>query len=486
MSSKHTTWQSNVGYIMAMVGSAVGFANILSFSARCYYNGGGAFLIPLAVAIVVLGLPMLILEGVIGQQLQLPLVSACGKVAGTVGKFLGWMTVLGVMAIGSYYCVINAWTIAYIFYACADKIPTDTATFFHQTFLHDSGSLTSPGTISIPILFFIILVSLFTWVVTVRSIKSGIEKFCSFFLPLLFILLIFFAIFVSFLPGAFDGFKYYLIPNFSQLLNPKIWLTAFGHVFFSFSVGLAIIVGYSRYTDKQVNIAHSMFWVAFADIMTSLIAGLVIFGGIGYMAHVKQIPFESVVTSSLFGLGFVVFPQVFLLFPHVLKIIFGTLFFFSLFIAGITGMFSIVEAIAGNFEVEFSWSRQRAITTTSIILVCMALIYCAGNGAYIIDALDGMVSGFNVLFSGLAQIMVFMYYAPRVMEHSAWYQANGTRAFRYYMLRYIAPLLLCAVFVSSLQVEFASGLDAAKIIRWSWVLVASSIALILACIQKKK
>lgn len=478
--SSPNTWRSNAGYIWAMIGSAVGFANILSFSARCYYNGGGAFLIPLFVAVIVLGLPLLILEGIIGQQLQLPLVPAYGKIAGNTGKFFGWLTILGVTTIGSYYCVINAWTIAYIVYACMDMIPNETATFFNKTFLQDSGSLTTVGAISFPILFFTMLISIFTWFVTVRNIRSGIEKFCSFFLPLLFILLIGFAIFVSFLPGAFDGFKFYLIPDFSKLSEPKIWLSAFGHVFFSFSVALGIIVGFSRYTDKNVNIARSMLLVACADILTSLIAGLVIFGGIGYMAHTTQVPFENVVTSSLFGLGFVVFPQVFLLFPHTLKIIFGTLFFFSLFIAGITGMFSIVEAVAGNFEVEFSLSRHRAVTISSLIIFCMALMYSAGNGAYIIDALDGMVAGFNVIVAGLLQIIVFMYLSEQITDNKVWFSAPDTRAFRYYALKFIAPVLLCLVLGSSLVAEFYTEFNAAKIIRWSWLLGASIIAYILA------
>jgi NSS family neurotransmitter:Na+ symporter len=348
MEPKDNTWQSNVGYIWAMIGSAVGFGPILSFSSRCYFNGGGAFLIPLAVAVVVLGFPLLVLEGVIGQQFQLPLVAAYGRVAGRLGRFFGWLAVFGVLSIGSYYCVITAWTIAYIYYAGMDLIPADTATFFTQTFLGDSGSLTTIGTISMPIVVSIVAISACTWVVTVRSIKKGIEKFCSVFLPLLFVLLIGLLLFISFLPGAWNGFAYFLTPEFSQLLKPDIWLAAFGHVFFSFSLALAIIVGYSRYTDKSVNIAQSMLWVVIAEVCTSIIAGLVIFGGIGYMAHVQQIPFTSVISSSLFGLGFVVFPQVILLFPFILRVLLGSIFFFCVFIAGITGMFSIVEAAAGN------------------------------------------------------------------------------------------------------------------------------------------
>lgn len=482
--SQENKWHSNVGYIWAMIGSAVGFGPILSFSARCYFNGGGAFLIPLGVAVIVLGLPLLVLEGVIGQHFQLPLVTAYGKVAGKWGKFFGWLAVLGVLSIGSYYCVITAWTIAYMFYAGMDMIPTDTTTFFANYFLQDSGSLTTIGTISKPIVISIIAISICTWFVMVQNIKKGVEKFCSIFLPLLFILLVGLLLFISSLPGAWNGFAQFLTPEFSQLYKPEIWLAAFGHVFFSLSIALAIIVGYSRYTDKNVNIAQSMLWVVIAEIFSSIIAGLVIFGGIGYMAHVQQVPFTDVISSSLFGLGFIVFPKVIVLFPYIVRIIVGTVFFFCVFIAGITGLFSIVEAVAGNCEVEFGWNRRKAISIITGTIFCMALLYSGGNGTYIIDALDAMVAGFNVVFSGLIEIITFMYFAPAILAHSVWFSRNTSRrAFRYYTLKYIAPIVLCIILASSLITEFSSPFTLVHAIRWGWLIVATILAIL--CAHKK-
>ena len=476
-------WQSNIGYIWAMIGSAVGFGPILSFSARCYFNGGGAFLIPLGIAVVVLGLPLLILEGVIGQHFQLPLVAAYGKVAGKWGKFFGWLAVLGVLSIGSYYCVITAWTIAYMFYAAIDMIPTDTATFFTTYFLNDSGSLTTIGTISTPIIISIIAISICTWFVMVQNIKKGVEKFCSIFLPLLFVLLVGLLMFISSLPGAWNGFTYFLTPEFSQLYKPDIWLAAFGHVFFSLSIALAIIVGYSRYTDTKVDIAKSMLWVVIAEIFTSIIAGLVIFGGIGYMAHVQQIPFTDVVSSSLFGLGFIVFPKMIVMFPYIIRVIIGTVFFFCVFIAGITGLFSIVEAVAGNCEVEFSWNRRKAVSIITALIFCMALCYSGGNGTYIIDALDAMVAGFNVVFSGLIEIITFMYFAPTIISHPAWFTRNKSHELRYYMLKYIAPIVLCIILGSSLITEFSNPFTLGHAIRWGWLIIATCLAIL--CAHKK-
>ena len=469
-------WKSNVGYIWAMIGSAVGFANILSFSAKCYANGGGAFLIPLTIALVVLGVPLLILEGVVGQTFQLPLVGAFGKVAGKKGKFFGWLTVLGVLTIGSYYLVINAWTVAYIYYSGMGSIPADTSTFFAQTFLHDSGSLTTIGSISIPVIIFMALVSWLTWLVTVRNIQKGIEVVCEIFLPILAFLLSVFMISVCFLPGAFQGFKYYLIPDFSKLWDPQLWLISFGHIFFSLSVGLSLIVGYSRYTDKSVNIPRAMILVALGDVLTSFVAGFVIFGGIGYMAHISNSAFADVVTPSIFGLGFVVFPKIFQTFGPLLASFIGSVFFFCLFIAGITGLFSIIEAVAGNFEVEFSWNRRRSVTTALFTIFVMGLLFTAGNGSHLIGAIDGMTAGFNVLVSGFAEIFVFIYLSKEIMNNSAWFQISQNRTFYYYTLKFISPILLLGIFGSSLIKEIQTGFGVEEAIRWGWLLIAGIIS----------
>jgi NSS family neurotransmitter:Na+ symporter len=291
-------------------------------------------------------------------------------------------------------------------------------------------------------------------------------------------------LFISSLPGAWSGFAHFLTPQFSQLYKPEVWLAAFGHVFFSLSIALAIIVGYSRYTDKKVNIAQSMLWVVIAEIFSSIIAGLVIFGGIGYMAHVQNIPFTSVVSSSLFGLGFIVFPKMIVMFPYIVRIIVGSVFFFCVFIAGITGLFSIVEAVAGNCEVEFSWTRCKAISIITMLIFCMALLYSGGNGTYLIDVLDGMVAGFNVVFSGLIEIITFMYFAPAIVSHPAWFsQKTSQRAFRYYMLKYVAPIVLFIILASSLITEFSSSFSLGHIIRWGWLVIASCLAAL--CAHKK-
>lgn len=128
-SSTSTSWKSDTGYIWSLLGSAIGFANILGFGSQCYRNGGTAFLIPFFAALFVLGIPMLILEGILGQKTKKPLVSAYGIFLGKPWKFFGWLAVCAVTTIGAFYIVLTGWALAYTAYAFLGGIPEDTVSF---------------------------------------------------------------------------------------------------------------------------------------------------------------------------------------------------------------------------------------------------------------------------------------------------------------------------------------------------------------------
>ena len=145
---KKEGWNSEGGYIWSMLGTAIGFSNLLGFGSQCYKHGGGAFLIPFFIALLVLGIPMLILEGVIGQTTGLPLVSSYGKYIGRKGKVLGWLSVLAVTTIGGFYIVLTGWALAYTYFALSSSIPHDTQTFFAHSFLGQTGSLQDFGALS--------------------------------------------------------------------------------------------------------------------------------------------------------------------------------------------------------------------------------------------------------------------------------------------------------------------------------------------------
>jgi len=484
-----TTWKTQVGFVWSLIGSAVGFANVLSFSAMVCKNGGGAFLIPYTLALLILGIPLLMLEGVIGYRLKQPLVAAYGSVwtdrSKSIGKTLGWLAVIACLTIGGFYIVLTGYSVAYTYFSAVNAIPEDTKTFFVHTFLKTTESIKDFGALSLPIIISTIVVAVVTWLVVVRNIRDGIEKICSIFMPMLVVILTFFAIIVACIPGGLDGWSYYLKPDFTKLFDPSLWRDIFGQLFFSLSLGLGIVVGYSRHTGKEINIPKAMTYVAVGDFFVSFIAGAAIFGCLAHVAYTQQIPFESIVTSdSTFEIGFVVFPKIFKLFGPVLGQCIGVIFFFCIFIAGITGVFSIVESIAGNVEVEFKTTRKSAVTITILAIVAIALFFCMGNASHIMDALVPMVLGTNMLVGGLALIFAFKYASHEIKRDSIWMKGNHLNIYGF-CLKFLAPAVLGIILLGNLSQEF-HVFDLGKGIRWIWFVSALIAAWQLTRISRPK
>jgi neurotransmitter:Na+ symporter, NSS family len=482
MSSPTTSsWNSDKGYIWSLLGSAIGFANILGFGSQCYRNGGTAFLIPFFAALFMLGIPMLILEGILGQKTKKPLISTYGYFLGKRWKFFGWLAVCAVTTIGAFYIVLTGWAIAYTFYAAIGGIPQDSVTFFTKTFLNSTGNIFDRGETSWPIIASTVAVSIFSWYVLSKNIRTGIEKWCSFFLPLLVGLIALFSITVSFLPGAVDGFWLYIRPDLSKLADFTIWRDVFGQLFFSLSLGLGIVVGYSCYTKESTDIQKAMFQVALGDFAISFMSGFIIFGCMGYLANNTGSSFEKIVsTHSTFEIGYIIFPTIFHTFGSVGGKILGTVFFFSVFIAGITGVFSIIESIVGNIQSEFQTARSRAVAATMIIITLLTIPFCMGNGTAIIGALEPMVMGNNMLIGGIVQIVAFMFLTPQIRDHEVWWTADNKRRLSYYALKYPSLAILTITLSIILMQDFMEGLTISVIIRWGWFVGASILSIALS------
>ncbi len=477
-------WKSQAGFIWSLIGSAVGFANILSFSAQVYKNGGGAFLIPYGMALFILGIPLLILEGIIGYSMKSPLVTAYGNVWGRFGKTLGWLAVIACLSIGGFYVVLTGYSVAYTYFSAVNAIPHDSKGFFVDLFLKTTSDITDFGQLSIPVFVSTIVVAAIAWFVLARNVKDGIERVCSIFMPMLAIIMTIFAIIVSILPGGIDGWFYYLKPDFAKLSDPSLWRDVFGQLFFSLSLGLGIIVGYSRHTGKTINIPKAMMYVALGDFAVSFISGAAIFGCLAHISHMQSIPFDSILsTDSTFEIGFIVFPQIFTFFGPIVGPVIGVIFFFCLFIAGITGVFSIIESIAGNIEIEFQLSRKKAVSLTTLAMTGLASLFCMGNASHLIDALVPMVMGTNMLIGALALIVVFQYASIEVKTHPVWTKGNRLHIHTFF-LKIVAPVLLIAILSGNLFQEFQS-FDIQKSVRWTWFILALCVSGVLTRYSRK-
>lgn len=457
-------WKSQYGFIWAVLGSVVGFANILSFSSQCYYNGGGAFLIPYFFAYLLLGVPLLILEGLVGQKFHKPLVSSYVT---PWRKYVGWIAVLSCLTIGAFYIVLTSYSLIYTYFGASGLIGADTAHFFKHDFLQATQTIGDFGLFSWQIFGMVALIALFVGFVLVKDVSEGIEKICSWMMPLLAILVMVFALAASFLPGAMEGISHFLTPDFSKLADLTLWRNVFGQLFFSLSLGLGIITGYAQYNGEKVELKKAMTFIAVGDFVISFIAGWVVFSCIGYMSYLKGIPFNEILQSdSAFEIGFIVFPKILQTFTPWLQPILGVLFFFCIFIAGITGVFSIVESVAGNVQREFAFSRKKAVLLALGAITACATFFCFGNGQLLIGALAPMVLGMTMIFSALFEIVIFLYFTQDIKDDPLWY-SNGRRNWMYVSLRFVIPFILLAILVGSVASEF-QVIDAPFYLRWIW------------------
>lgn len=487
--SDHNTWKKESGYIWSLVGSAVGFANLLGFSSQCYRNGGGAFLIPFICGLIVLGLPMMCLEGHIGQKFQLPLIAAYLKSSHKkYSKLFGWLSIITVGSIGSFYLVLTGWTLLYSVYEALGLIPQDTEYFFVHDFIIDSGKLNVLGKISWKSLLGLLASSLFAGYVVSKNIQSGIEKWCSLFLPMLAGLILVSFLFVIFLPGAWQGFYLYLKPDFSKLADPILWRDAFGHLFFSLSLGIGIIVGYSRHTHKKTSIPKAMVQVALADLIISFLSGFVIFGCLGYLSELQGKNIQDLIkTNSIFDLGYIVFPIIFNEIGGWIGRLAGTLFFFCLFIAGITGVFSIFESILGNISLEFNISRKKSAWITTALVCTFSFLFCFGNCLYLIDALTPMILGYSLLIGGLSQIYYFLYRSHQKFTFS---KSELINKYIHINLRYLSPFIIVIILYGSIHYECSQigsrSYIYGSILRLIWLTVAVSLSVWFTEVVHKK
>jgi NSS family neurotransmitter:Na+ symporter len=468
-------WKSQYGFIWAVLGSVVGFANILSFSSQCYYNGGGAFLVPYFFAYVLLGIPLLILEGLVGQKFHKPLVSSYVT---PWRKYIGWIAVLSCLTIGAFYIVLTSYSLIYAYFGVTGSIGIDTAHFFKHEFLQATHHIGDFGSFSAGIWMVVCLIGVGVWGILIKDISEGIEKICSYVMPLLALLVILFAFVASFLPGAMEGIHHFLSPDFSKLNDLTLWRNVFGQLFFSLSLGLGIITGYAQYNGEKIELKKAMSLIAVGDFVISFIAGWVVFACVGYMSHLKGLPFNEIIQSdSAFEIGFIVFPKILQTFTPFLQPVLGFLFFFCIFIAGITGVFSIVESVAGNVQREFALSRKKAVTMALTAIGGCATFFCFGNGQILIGALAPMVLGMTMICSALFEIVVFLYFTREIKDDPIWY-VKGRRSWMYVSLRFFIPVILFAILAGSIIAEL-QVIDTAFYVRWIWFVGVSCLSVFL-------
>ncbi|MHA3893258.1 sodium-dependent transporter [Acinetobacter sp. GXMZU3951] len=403
MADSRENWTSRSGFIIAAVGSAVGLGNIWRFPYVAYENGGGAFLIPYLLALITAGLPLLFLDYAVGHRSNNSPPKAYRSLF-KGGETLGWWQVCVCIIIGLYYASVLTWAGSYVYFSIGQAWGNDPESFFFNTYLQTTKATGLDLQFVSHLFWPIVGIWALTLIILFGGVKKGVELSNKIFMPLLFVLFTFLVVQALRLPGAAQGLNAFFTPNWSAMMDYKVWLAAYGHTFFSLSVGFGIMVTYSSYLKPKTNLTGSGLIVGFANASTEILAGIGIFAALGFMAHAAGTDVKDVVSGGI-GLAFIAFPKIISSLGAGADL-FGFLFFSSLFVAGISSMVSILEVPIAAMQDKLKWSRSKAVTIVGGGSALVSIfLFSSVNAIKLVDIIDHFINNIGIIGGALASII---------------------------------------------------------------------------------
>ena len=416
MTYNRSSWKTNLGFLLASIGSAIGLGNIWRFSYMAHQYGGGAFLVPYLVALVVAGIPIMILEYGVGHHEKASSPLSFVRINRRFECLGWWMPVVAMFGIMLYYSVVIGWCVNYLVYSFSLAWGPDTQTFFFSNFLQLTDSAGILGGIRLPILFTTMLVWLVCWFICFRDIHHGIEKASLIFMPVLFLLTIVIVGWTVSLDGASEAiFGQYLHADWQKInlfaTDPQVrsaagnvWAAAFGQIFFTLSLGFGIMITYASYLPEKSDISKNAFITCIVNCLYSLVAGFAVFGIVGFMAKSQGVGFEEAIKGGP-QLAFVVYPKAISLLPGF-NVLFGIIFFSMLVIAGLTSGVSLIEAFTCSITDKFDWPRRTVATWVCVIGFLGSIIFTTKGGLYVLDIADHFITNYALVLGGLLECIV--------------------------------------------------------------------------------
>jgi len=462
MENSRENFGSKIGAILAAAGSAVGLGNVWRFPIETGQNGGAAFIIIYVVCILLLGLPIMISEFLIGRHTHMNTAGAYRELSndgiwkwvGRLGVFTGWFILC-------YYGVVGGWTLHYTFLSATDAFAGVPAQEYGKIFENFTAS---PW---VPTIWLLVFIGI-THFVIIRGVQSGIEKFSKIMMPTLFLITIGLAVCSLTLPGAEKGISFLLEPDWSKVTSTTI-LQAMGQAFFSLSLGMGCLCTYASYFERTTPLAKTAVNVSFIDTMIAILAGFIIFPS---MFNIGMDPNEVQAGASL---TFVSLPNVFQQAfgdGSILATIFSALFYFLLFVAALTSAISLHEVATAYVTEEFKMSRKKgACVITGSLLVLGLLCSLSFGPLSDITLFDRNIFSMFDDFSGMFLLpiggMLIAIFAGWVLDKQLYRDeiSNGgeikTPYFKLliFSLRFIAPIAIGVVFLDQLGMfDFIKGL----------------------------
>ena len=478
-------WRTHIGFLLAAIGSAIGLGNIWRFPYLCYKNGGGAFLIPYFVALLVVGIPLMILEIGLGHKTR---GSAPASYAAIDKRWewVGWWQLLFVMfGIMLYYSVVISWCLNFFFFSFNLSWGDDPDTFFFSQFLMRSSSPFQIGDVRTPILFAVAVVWFLSWLIVFIGVEKGLERANKFFMPLLFLLVGILVVWSVRLPGAREGVGVYLRPDLHRLKEIGVWVDAFSQIFFTLSLGFGIMIAYASYLPRKSEIVRDSIAISLANCIFSVFVGFGVFAVLGYMAGKTSQPVDQVVTEGI-GLAFVAFPKAISLLPSFARI-FGMLFFASLVVAGLSSAISIIEAFTSGLVDKFHYSRGSIVSVLCIAGFVGSIIFATQGGLFWVDIVDHFVNHYGLVLAGLLECIILGWvYKPRKLRDHIDHASSTKIALWWdYMVKFVIPVVLVFLLVNSIIEEFSTPYEGYPVLSRvllgrDWLVVTLFLAVLIS------
>lgn len=448
--SDRANFGSRLGVILATAGSAVGLGNVWRFPYMTGQNGGAVFILIYVLCVLMLGIPCMVSEFIVGRHGQANTARSFRKLAGGgPWSVIGYMGVLTGFLITGYYAVVSGWCLQYVWASLVGHLQGDPE-YFKTYFAELSADPVKP-------VLWTVVILVVTYLIIAHGVRDGIERASKMMMPTLFILLLVIVVASCMLPGAMKGVEFLFKPDFTAITN-DVFLGALGQAFYSMSIAMGCLCTYASYFSKSTNLVQSAGQIAVIDCLVAVLAGLMIFPA-AFSVGVNPDSGPSLIFITLPN----VFQQAFAAVPVVGYVV-SLLFFVLLSLAALTSLMSLHEVSTAFFEEELHTTRRRAAV--------LVTVSCSVIGAFCslsLGAVDGLTLFGRSLFDwfdfvtgqvflpvvGFLTCIFIGWVVPHKIvhdEYTNWGTLRGNYFHVYiFLVKYVCPLAILFVFLHQLE-----------------------------------
>ncbi|SDJ18258.1 sodium-dependent transporter [Natribacillus halophilus] len=441
-------WATRYGFMLAAVASAVGLGNIWRFPYITGELGGGAFLVVYIVCILIIGLPTMIAEFSIGKRGQLDAVGSFQKTTRSKPWVIGgWLGVITSFLIVSFYAVITGWVLYYMFSYLVGTVqevePGGIGEFFEGFIGHDF----------LPVIWQVVVMAIIVGILYF-GVQKGIELSNKIFMPALAVILIILAGYSLSLGGAAEGLSFLFIPDWSAFANPDLYLAAVGQAFFTLSLGMGIMVTYGGYLSNQTGhrLPGMATGIVIMDTLFAIVVGIVIFAAIFAIGGIEVDQGPTLI--------FAVLPEVFNQMAGAGGTFFAVVFFFLVFIAGLSSAISLAEVSISFAIRRFNLNRKKAAIIVGAVITAVGVPSALSQGGplgdvliageTILDFVDILTDSYFLPIGGLI-VVLFVGWGWKRQEafETADFKNQGLGKLWLFLIRFVAPIMIIIILLAN-------------------------------------